>query len=83
VVRRFNLNSSRLDLAGLVVGQVGSDVAFEQLLNQIEGIHHLADLRDTAVAKRVKHRDIELHDPVVAALAEKRAPQRFKANAAK
>src|SRR5260370_35872372 len=62
-----------LYLAGFGVGQNRADVAFKQLLDQIEGIHDLADLRDTAVAKRVKRRDIELHDAVVAALAEEHA----------
>src|ERR1700694_2452315 len=61
---------SILYLVGFLVGQIRDDVAFEHLLNQIERIHDLADLRDTAVAKGVKDRDVELHDPVVAALAE-------------
>src|SRR5437879_9138107 len=65
-----------LYLAGSGVGQNRADVAFKQLLNQIEGIHDLADLRDTAVAKRVKRRDVELHDAVVAALAEEHANNR-------
>src|SRR6266851_8803539 len=65
-----------LYLAGSGVSQNGADVAFKQLLNQIEGIHDLADLRDTAVAKRVKSRDIELYDAVVAALAEEHANDR-------
>ena len=41
-------------LRGLLVGQHRDDVAFKQLLNQVERIDDLADLRDAAVAKRVK-----------------------------
>ena len=51
-------------------GQIRDDVAFQHLLNQVERIHDLANLRDAAVTKGIESRDIELHDPVVAALAE-------------
>ena len=55
------------------LGQHRGDVAFQHLLHQVEGIDDLADLRDAAVAKGVENRHVELHDPVVAALAEERA----------
>src|ERR1700694_2353989 len=61
---------SILYLVGFLVGQIRDDIPFEHLLNQIERIHDLADLGDATVAKGVKNRDVELHDPVVAALAE-------------
>ena len=51
-------------------GQIRDDVALQHLLNQVERIHDLANLRDAAVTKGIESRDIELHDPVVAALAE-------------
>src|ERR1035437_148214 len=76
LARRGMTGSKGLDRAGLAFSQNRGDVAFKHLLNQIEGIHDLADLRDVAVAKRVKNRDVELHDPVVAALAEEHANMR-------
>src|SRR3984957_5778705 len=62
--------------AGRGLGQNRGDVAFQHLLHQIEGIQDLAYLRDASVAKSVKRRHVELHDPVIAALAEEGADMR-------
>src|SRR5690348_8100816 len=50
-----------------------AEVALEHLLHQVERIHDLADLDDAAVAQRVEHRDVELHDAAAVALLEERA----------
>src|SRR4030088_80219 len=57
----------------LPAGQHRRDVALQHLLHQVEGVDDLADLRNAAVAKGVEGRDVELHDPLVAALAEEYA----------
>jgi len=66
---------SRSNSAG-PAGQRLRDIALQDLLHQIEGIQDLADLGDQAVTQGVKGGEIELHDPLVLALAEEHADRR-------
>src|SRR5216683_4343980 len=65
-----------LDLVRLAAGQHRGDVAFEHLLDQVEGVDDLPDLRDAAVAQRIESRDVELQHPIIAALAEEHPDMR-------
>ena len=58
-------------------GQDRGDIAFEQLLDQIEGIDDFPDLADLAVAQRVEAGDVELHHALIDALAEEHADERL------
>jgi len=59
-----------------LAGQRLRDVALQHLPHQIEGIQEFADLDDPAIAQCVKVGKIELHHPLVGALAEENAEQR-------
>src|SRR6202030_4742325 len=59
-----------LDLVGHVVGQKRDEIALNHLLDQIEGVDDLANLDDAAITQGIERRKVELHDPVVAPLAE-------------
>ena len=59
-------------------GQERGDVAFEQLLDQIEGVDDFPDMADLAVAQRVEASDVELHHALIDVLAKEHADERSR-----